>query len=175
MNKKPSLCNESVFKQFFKDQSKSLVSYLYYRFGNKTQAEDVSQEAFTKLWQKCMDVPLEKAKSFLFTVATNLFTSLKRHEQVKLRYQEKSVNIHAYDREIETPEYLIIEKEFMEKLTKTIESLPEKQRTAYLLSRVEQKTYREIAEMMEVSVKAIEKLMHKALVKIRVQLKDIKK
>ena len=167
-----SLCDEREFDAFFKEQVKSLTSYLYYRFGDREQARDVVQEAFTKLWQQCAQVPLGKAKSFIYTVASNLFTSVKRHDQVKLKYQEKAVKINTGKSDSESPEFVILEKEFMEKLTSVISGLPEKQRTAYLMNRVEKKTYKEIAEVMEVSVKAIEKLMHKALKKIREEIGD---
>ncbi len=170
---KKSLCDESAFDAFFKDQAKPLISYLYYRFGDREQAQDVVQETFSKLWQQCAQVPLEKAKSFIHTVASNLFTSMKRHEQVKLKYQDRAVKIMSENINKESPEYIILEKEFMDKLTRSISALPEKQRAAYLLSRVEKKTYKEIAEVMEVSVKAVEKLMHKALKKIKDQMGDI--
>ncbi|TRX61386.1 sigma-70 family RNA polymerase sigma factor [Fulvivirga sp. M361] len=168
---KKTLCDESEFDAFFKDQVKSLASYLYYRFGDREQAQDIVQETFSKLWQQCAEVPLEKARSFIYTVASNLFVSVKRHDQVKLRYREQAVELNNVNNE--SPEYQILEKEFMEKLTDAIASLPEKQRAAYLLNRVEKKTYREIAEIMEVSVKAVEKLMHKALKKIKDRIGDL--
>ena len=61
----------------------------------------------------------------------------------------------------------------MIKLEKAISSLPERQREVFLLNRIEKKTYREIAELSGVSVKAIEKLMHKALLKLRVEIENI--
>ncbi|MEO1255390.1 MAG: sigma-70 family RNA polymerase sigma factor, partial [Bacteroidota bacterium] len=53
------------------------------------------------------------------------------------------------------------------KLTEAINELPDGQREVFLLNRVEGKTYAEIAEMIGVSVKAIEKRMHHALVHLR--------
>lgn len=170
---KPSLCDEKTFDSFFKDQARSLTSYLYYKFGSKNLAQDIAQEAFIKLWHKCAEVPVKKARGFLYTVAANLGTSAKRHDQVKLKYQEKAIKVSVATMDNESPEYLILEKEFMEKLTGAIAQLPEKQREAWLLNRVEKKTYREIAEMMGVSVKAVEKLMHKALQKLRIVMGDV--
>ena len=167
-----SLCEEAEFDVFFRKESKSLLHYLYYRFGDKALAQDMAQDAFVKLWKKCADVPLEKARGFLYTVATNLSTSAKRHGQVKLKYQEMALKTDS-EKDNQSPEYVMLEKEFMDKLTSAIAALPERQRMAYLLNRVEKKTYREIAEMMEISVKAVEKLMHKALQKLRQQIGEI--
>ncbi|MCX2744403.1 sigma-70 family RNA polymerase sigma factor [Mangrovivirga sp. M17] len=167
LDNKKSVCEEKIFDSLFKKEARSLFSYLSYRFGDKEQANDAVQEAFVKLWEKCAEIPLEKAKGFLYTASTNLMTSVKRHEQVKLKYKEKAVKVDSGKSDVQSPEFLIIEKEYMDSLTQAINDLPERQRTAYLLNRVEKKTYKEIAEIMEVSTKAVEKLMHKALIKIK--------
>ena len=70
----------------------------------------------------------------------------------------------------ENPEFVLEEKEFMEKLQHAISNLTDAQREVFLLNRIDKKTYREISELLGVSVKAIEKRMHGALVKLREQL-----
>jgi RNA polymerase sigma-70 factor (ECF subfamily) len=67
----------------------------------------------------------------------------------------------------ETPEFLLEEKEFLDKLQVAISDLKEGQREVFLLNRIDKKTYKEIAEMLEISVKAVEKRMHLALVQLR--------
>ena len=166
----PSICDESVFSAFFEEHARSLRNYLYYKFGDEESAEDVAQESFVRLWNNCSKVPFEKAKSYVYTIATNLSTSIKRHEKVQLKYQERN---KLHDRSNESPEFLVLEQEFMEKLNNAISKLPDKQREAFLMSRVEKKTYKEIAEIARVSIKAIEKLMHKALVKMRKEIGDV--
>jgi len=61
----------------------------------------------------------------------------------------------------------------MEKLKSAIAELPDRQREVFLLSRIDKKTYKEIAELSGVSVKAIEKLMHKALVVLRKKIGNV--
>ena len=165
-----SICSPEVYDQFFREQAKGLRNFLFYKYGSEKDAEDVVQEAFIRLWKNCEKVPLEKAKGFLYTAANNLSLSIKRHEKVKLTH---SMEVKPSDRDYEDPEYSLLEHEFREKLKNAIEALPERQREAFLLNRIEKKTYNEIAEIMEVSVKAIEKLMHKALIKIRKEIGDI--
>ena len=165
-----SICNPDVYDKFFREQASALRNFLYYKYGSEKDAEDVAQEAFIRLWKNCHKIPLEKARGFLYTAANNLSLSIKRHEKVKLTHRS---DVKADDRDHEDPEFSLLEKEFQEKLKQAIEGLPERQREAFLLNRIEKKTYNEIAETMEVSVKAIEKLMHKALVKIRNQIGDV--
>jgi len=59
------------------------------------------------------------------------------------------------------------EKEFMDKLQNAIADLKEGQREVFLLSRIDKKTYKEIAEMLSISVKAEEKRMTLALKQLR--------
>ena len=65
------ICEELTFSGFFKSHAKALRNFLYYKFGNEEQADEATQEAFIKLWENCANVPPEKAKSFLYTVANN--------------------------------------------------------------------------------------------------------
>ncbi len=169
---KVSICNEQVFDQFFKSHAKLLRNYLYYKFGDMDQAEDLVQDSFIKLWNNCSKVSLDKAKSYVYTIATNLGISSTRHQKVKFKYQNY-VTQHTTDSTNESPEFIILEKEYLEKLKSAIADLSERQREVFLLSRIEKKTYKEIAELSNVSVKAIEKLMHKALVSLRKKIGNI--
>ncbi len=164
-----SVCQPKIFDTIYKTNANDLRNFLYYKYGDLTAAEDVVQESFIKLWVNCTKVAIAKAKSFLFTIANNLFIDIKRHEKVVLNYQGNTNG--TIDKE--TPEFLIQEKEFMIKLQNTIGSLPEKQREVFLLNRIDKKKYREIAEMLDISVKAVEKRMQKALIIVRKEIGNI--
>ena len=163
-----NVCEEEVFSTLFKSNSKTVFNYIYYKFGNEEKAYDAVQEAFVKLWENCAKVAPDKAKSYVYTVANNLYLNVIKAEKVRLKYADR-VN----DRSIESPEYLMEEQEFKEKLEKALAGLPENQRTTFLLNRIDGKKYAEIAEMEGVSVKAIEKRMHLALKALREQIDGI--
>ena len=61
----------------------------------------------------------------------------------------------------------------MDKLQAAIAELSEAQREDFLLNRIDKKTYNEIAEMLDISVKAVEKRMHNALKQLRKLVKNI--
>jgi RNA polymerase sigma-70 factor (family 1) len=157
-------CNEIVFSKFFKDHAKSLRNFLFYKFGNKDQAEDLTQEAFIKLWQNCSAVPIEKAKSYIYTIANNSSLNEIKHQKVVLQYEN---NFTGTDRTNENPEFILEEKQFKKKLLKAIEDLNETQRVAFLMHRIDGKKYSEIADVLDISVKAVEKRIHLALVELR--------
>lgn len=170
--KNKSICNEHAFDDFFKNHSKLLRNYIYYKFGNLDQAEDVVQETFIKLWNNCAKVPIDKAKSYIYTIANNLSISNTRHEKVKFKHRNY-ITQRKTDINHESPEFIILEKEYMEQLKNAIAELTERQREVFLLNRIDKKTYKEIAKLSGVSVKTIEKLMHKALVVLRKKVGNI--
>ncbi len=165
------ICKENIFSSFFKSHAKSLRNYLYYKFGNEDQAEDITQEAFIKLWQNCADVPLEKAKSYLYTIANNASLNVIAHQKVVLNYAKSSPNKESTN---ESPEFLLEEEQFKSKLLQTIEKLNEKQRVAFLMNRIDGKKYAEIAKELEISVKAVEKRIHLALIELRKEFENFK-
>ncbi|WP_139957239.1 RNA polymerase sigma factor [Flavicella sediminum] len=163
MSENKSVCEAQVFESIYTNHSKSLYNFIYYKCGNQAQAEDLVQEAFIKMWNNCAKVIFEKAKSFLYTVTNNLFLNEVAHKKVVLKYNQIPVN----DATNESPDFLMEEKEFMDKLQNAISNLTEGQREVFLLNRIDKKTYKEISEMLNISVKAVEKRMHGALVKMR--------
>ncbi len=159
-----SICEAKIYESVYKQYSKSLYSFMYYKCGNQDRAEDLVQEAFIKLWKNCAKVIFEKAKSYLYTIANNQFLNEVAHQKVKLKYQQHSGKDIS---NIESPDFIMEEKEFMIKLEKSLEELTAGQREVFLLNRIEGKKYKEISEMLEISVKAVEKRMHGALLKLR--------
>jgi RNA polymerase sigma-70 factor (family 1) len=163
-NKQPSVCEEATFQGVFREYAEGLRNFLYYRCGHLPQAEDWVQESFVRLWKNCAKVPLPKVKGFLYTVANNLFLNEVKHQQVVLSFRQQQPRT---GQDTLTPQVILEGEEFKARLTAAIADLPEGQRTVFLLNRTEQKTYKEIAELLGISVKAVEKRMHKALLNLR--------
>ncbi|WP_299321005.1 RNA polymerase sigma factor [uncultured Maribacter sp.] len=163
-----NVCEEQVYKRVFNETSKTIFNYIYYKFGNEEKANDAVQEAFVKLWENCAKVAPEKAKSYLYTVANNLYLNVIKAEKVRLKYADTTLKTTN-----ESPEFIMEENQFKEKLDNALNGLPENQRTTFLLNRIDGKKYAEIAKMEGVSVKAIEKRMHLALKSLREQIDGI--
>ncbi|MGB5554586.1 MAG: RNA polymerase sigma factor [Flavobacteriaceae bacterium] len=163
-----NICEEQVFSQIFEANSKTIFNYIYYKFGNEEKAYDAVQEAFMKLWENCAKVTPAKAKSYVYTVANNLYLNVIKAEKVRLKYADQTLRVTH-----ESPEFVMETKEFKDKLDHALNDLPENQRTTFLLNRIDGKKYAEIAEMEGVSVKAIEKRMHLALKTLREKIDGI--
>jgi len=164
MSEKVSVCEAKVYESIYNKYSKSLYSFMYFKCGDRDRAEDLVQEAFIKLWNNCAKVIFEKAKSYLYTIANNQFLNEVAHFKVKLKYEQ---NNNQDVKDITSPDFLLEEEEFKIKLENAIANLTPAQREVFLLNRIEDKKYREIAEMLNISVKAVEKRMHGALLKLK--------
>lgn len=169
MKETKSVCSQLVYKKIYDLYADSLYGFMIYKCGDSDKAQDFVQEAFVRLWTNCSKVIYEKAKSYLFTIGNNLFLDDYSHQKVVLKHQKLQVKSSTN----ETPEYLLEEQEFLEKLQKAISNLPEKQRVVFLMNRIDKKKYKEIAEELGISVKAIEKRMTLALKELRTQIKGI--
>lgn len=164
-----NICEERMFSSIFNKHSKDLHNFLYYKFGELLNPKDKVQEAFVKLWENCAKITPDKAKSFLFTSANNLMLNETAHQKVVLKYQQTKPKMYTN----ESPEFLMQEKEYHDKLQKALANLTEAQRIAFMMNRVEGKRFKEIAELLGISTKAVEKRIYGALEKLRKDIKEL--
>jgi RNA polymerase sigma-70 factor (ECF subfamily) len=136
---------------------------VFHRSGNTDVATDIAQETFLKIWEKQHSVRPETAKGLLYKIAGDLFVSHYRREKRSFNFF-----IHfVFDEEGRTPEDMLAFEQLKANYKKALEKLPEKQRTVFLMSRAENLKYTEIAEILGISVKAVEKRMNYALKHLR--------
>jgi len=164
-----TICERFLFNAFFKNHYKDLTNFLYYKFGERLNPQDKMQEAFVKLWENCKNVPPEKAKSYIYKVATNLMLNEVAHQKVILKHQKKITKHYT----VETPEFLMEEDEYLQKLETAISNLTEAERVAFLMNRIEGKRLDEIAEILNIGRKAVEKRVYGALKKLRKEIDGI--
>ena len=164
-----SLCEEIHFEKVYTETNQRLIHFLYYSFGDLEKAKNYSQDAFIKLWNNCAKIALEKAKGFLYTTAKRLFLDDIDHQKVQLKFQERS---KSKDNTADSADDLVRSEEFKEALENAISSLPEKQRTVFLMNRIDKMKYAEIAESLDISIKTVEKHVSQSLIKVREALSE---
>lgn len=162
-------CEERIYTSLFNKYADDLYRFLYYKFGDDLLPKDKVQEAFIKLWEHCKKVPPNKAKSFLYTTANNLMLNEAAHKKVVLKHQKLPQKTHTQ----ENPEYLLETAQYNEKLQRAISNLSEAQRVAFLMNRIEGKRFKEIATILDISTKAVEKRIYGALKKLRIDIKEL--
>lgn len=168
---KHKLCEESYFNSFYLEHIQAANNFAFYKCGDKAVSLDFVQDAFVKIWENCSKIDFAKAKTYLFTTVNNMFLNAVRHEKVVINYAKEAPYM---DKTNLSPEYLMEEDEFKKKLLLAISDLKEEQREVFLLNRMEDKKYREIAELLDISQKTVEKRMSAALKILREKVEEIK-
>ena len=140
------------FKMIYDTHFDDLRRYLIYRSGDQDLSGDIAQNVFMKVWTKKIEIASGNIKSLLFKMATDEFISHIRRKKVEKEYTE-SIDLRLI-RESDNNDDLLEKKVLFQK---ALNQLPEKQKTALLMNKMQGLTYKEIAEVLNLSQKAIEK------------------
>ena len=130
-------------------------------------ATDIAQDSFMKIWEKNLEYNENQIKGLLYKISKELWISQYRKIDSARKFE---LNL-TYEDERITPEDLLEYDELRVKYEEVLSILPENQREVFLMSRMEDLTYKEIAERLDIGVKAIEKRMSLALRTLRKELK----
>jgi RNA polymerase sigma-70 factor (family 1) len=160
---KTAFRTKSWFEHIFNLNYQYILNYLFYLSGDSELAEDLAQDVFMQPWEKKEQVKEETVRPYLFTIAKNSFLKSTRRQKYDMKFRSE----YFEENESESPEFLMEMKEFDRKLQEVIAGLPEKSRVVFLMNRMDGITYREIADNLGVTVKAVEKQMSRALAIIR--------
>lgn len=161
--------HESAFDYIFRKYFKALCAQANMYVNDLDKAQSLVQDCFVKLWVNRENADsIKNLPSYLsFMVRNQCVDYLRKTKSLK--------NLHE-DAEKETAEInsedYAYKNEFEEKLIVVLAALPERSRIAFEYSRFENLTYKEIAEKMGISVKAVEALVSRSLKILRVEMKE---
>jgi len=138
-----------------------LVRWFYHRLGCNETSADLTQDTFLKLLCK-PDLPvIKEPKAYLKTIAHGLAVNHFRRQDVEKAYLEAlAIQPEAVDISPEEKEILI---ETLTIITRILDQLPDRARTVFLLARIDGLPYRQIAQMLDISVNMVQKDMLKAM------------
>lgn len=144
-------------------------------------AQDITQEVFVKVHQNYHQFDASKAsvKTWIFRIAINQSLDFLKSKKTKKRfgfvcslfYQGTSEPINEI-KSIDHPGIAAEDKEAIDTLLRIIYALPENQKTAIILSKIEDRPQKEVAEIMNTSLKAVESLLQRAKQTIQKKLTD---
>ncbi|MCD7938335.1 MAG: RNA polymerase sigma-70 factor [Tannerellaceae bacterium] len=138
---------------------------------DKEEIKEVVQEVFIKLWELRYILREEDGlKGFLFILTRNHIFDHSHKTFNEDFYRITLLRVFTDPRNIEDE---VASKDLMEHIEKLISSMPAQRQLVFNLSRKEYKTYREIADTLQISPKTVERHMHEALQYLRTRLKDL--
>jgi RNA polymerase sigma-70 factor (ECF subfamily) len=172
-----------AFQQLFQKYSPSLVNFAFHFLGSRARAEEIAQEVFLQVyrWQKRYE-PKAKFSTWLFKIANNHCLNEVRKGEYRVTREslDSLVNPEGEERERDLPdmnpskgEEILAAKEAAGKIQRILRRVPENQRAALMLSRLEGLSYQEVAEVLGTTEKAVKSLVFRATQSLREGLRDI--
>jgi len=161
------------FEQVFKTQFKGLHSYAYTILHNVSEAEEIVQVVFYKLWEKRSEIDIHSSvKAYLYRSVHNKCLNHLKHQKVKTEHKRYAMQAQKGHTEESHSADRLSSRDLEEKIRQALNELPEQCRTIFQLSRFESMKYQEIAGQLGLSVKTVENQMGKALKRMRIKLAE---
>lgn len=162
-----------LFTEVYETHWLMLYLHLLKMLDDENEAKDVLQEVFTSLWNNFDTISIRKSfGAYLFSAVRNRAINVIGHKKVVLSHQKlQTVNEAVYS---PAPDSILIEKELALQITNEIDRLPPKMAVVFRKSRLENKSYKEIAEELNIAENTVKKQVSRALQLVREKLLHIK-
>ncbi|MCB0706618.1 MAG: RNA polymerase sigma-70 factor [Saprospiraceae bacterium] len=165
-----STLDKVQFEQLFKSHFSYLCNFAKQYVQDADAAQDICQKVFIRLWEKRESMnPQQSIKSYLFTAVKNSSLNYIRDNK-KYRSQVLDIDCGNLDFAQETDYFA--EDELRKRIESALNSLPEKCRLVFEMSRYQDKKYKEIAEELDIAQKTVEAHMSKAIKALKEKLQD---
>jgi len=163
--------DSNAFKQLIKRYQEKVFHTCLGFVNNEDDANDLTQEIFIKVFKNLGKFQKKsKFSTWLYRISTN--TAINHVRKTKNKHLFIQVDSEEVSNLIATSEKSdkeLINKEEQERISRILNKLPTNQRKAFVLSQYQELSNKEISEIMEISVKAVESLIYRA----RTNLKNI--
>lgn len=169
--------DQAAFTYFYDKYFRRIQAFSVQFVYDKDEAENLAQEALLYLWQNRESVDsINGIQSFLYTYAKSKCLNMIRHNKVKDKFKSDILNQKERELDIEilnSIQFDTLELTELERIIhESINELPLKTREVFIKKRFENKKNAEIAEEMQVTLKAVEAHMTKALKILKTKLSD---
>jgi len=152
----------TAFEELFEHYSQKLFHFSYSYLKSESEAEDIVQEVFLKIWENRSKIKTGTSfQSYLFTIA---FNSIKKSFNKKSKQDKFHTNLFDFlsteNSTLENhPDYEML----LSKLDAVIEQMPERRKEIFLLRKKDGIPVRDIAEKMNISAKTVENQITEAM------------
>lgn len=174
--------DKNTFYSGIVDQHQELVYNTCYRFVfNREDAEDLAQEVFLEVFRSLDDFREEsKLSTWIYRIALTKSLDHLRRQNRKKRFSSLKRLIGTNDpaEDIPAPEFANPASNYLEQeralvLRSALDKLPDNQKAAFLLSKEDGFSNKEIADILNISVSAVESLVHRAKKNLQEKLYDL--
>ena len=168
--------DRAAFRTLYQRYARAMVGYCHRYVKDAARAEELAQDVFLKVHASAARwTPSARFKTWLYRVATNHCLNELRRAEHQARQdgpldEEGSPDLDALASRGPSPHQELEAGRLEAALRRVLASLPESQRAAFVLCRLEGLSYEEIAGALETSVAAVKSLIHRATVTVAAAL-----
>ncbi len=162
--------DEAAFRALFEKYGRAMVAFCHHYVRDQGRAEELAQDVFLKLHRHADRYrPSARFRTFLYRIATNHCLNELRRWEYSARRAADPAGKDGSDLDLlaagdPTPEELVSAAALSRAVQELLARLPEKQRHAFVLARLEGLSYEEVAEVLATTVSAVKSLVHRATV-----------
>lgn len=163
-----------IYNSFYRKSFLYVKSYVH----DDMAAEDIVSESLIKLWQHLRQERIDPISPFLFTILKNRSLDYLKHQSVTRAVHSqisetlnRELQIRTTTLEMSDPTD-VFSTEVMQIIESTLNSLPERTREIFKLSKFRNTPHKEIAEIFNMSVKGVDYHIYQAICELRRALKD---
>ena len=146
--------SDRLITEYYEEYRQSVFFYICRRIENRSDAEDLTQDAFLRLLEYRMMIRRDTLKYFLFTIVRNLL-----NDYLRRYYKRQEIDRYLYDTLPVTtvePESRMVADELRRLESRRVSALPEQRRKVYIMSRFQDKPADDIAEELNLSKRTVE-------------------
>lgn len=163
----------TLFEDFFRDQQRTLLAFLRRRTGNDQDAQDLLQDSYLRMvrfgyGEPPRPVPVWRA--LLYRTAASLAANLGREQRQRHIGAHESIDDVELISDQPSPERQLEQAQELAAMVAALRDLPPRCRQVFILHRLRDRSYAEIALECEISVKAVEKHISRALAAFRARV-----
>ena len=146
--------SDRLITEYYEEYRQSVFFYICRRIENRSDAEDLTQDAFLRLLEYRMMIRRDTLKYFIFTIVRNLL-----NDYLRRYYKRQEIDRYLYDTLPVTtvePESRMVADELRRLESRRVSALPEQRRKVYIMSRFQDKSAEDIAEELKLSRRTVE-------------------
>jgi RNA polymerase sigma-70 factor, ECF subfamily len=174
-----------AFELLVRRHERRILNLISRFIGEQTQAEDVAQDVFVRVWQASKDYKATaKFTTWVYRITANLCLDLLKSAHHRQIFTQLDVHAERLDEgndvfplssNTRSPEDLLLSDEKSRLISTALTSLPTNQRLAVILKKFDGLSYQEISSVLGCSISAVESLLVRAKRNLREKLLSIKK
>jgi RNA polymerase sigma-70 factor (ECF subfamily) len=159
--------SQTAFESLFSAYFQRLMRFTSLYLSTQAEAEEVVSDTFLTLWNNRKTLPrITHFDSYIYSIARNKAISYYRSQHMeKIILKEKEIDLFFQTET--TPEEELITKEQVNRLNTAINALPDKCKTVFKLVREDKLKYKDVAMILDISVKTVEAHLSTAIKKLR--------